>query len=223
MSISMRTQVVLPVGKISSAINGACGYTAVALATDFRDYLLLRFAEPKSGHRYYIPRRGWYQASAPGEYPAIRYGILYQSMRVAGARIRQNGATCRVGASTFSTEMFGASYPIPPDPKYAREVEGLEGPGPYRPYFVRAMLETRGNRHANAGRYFVAYLMGREQTLARTNLSIGHGEDALGLLPAMGRTTFPQIASEIASGSAQVAEGSPIATFDTFGPAGRWS
>lgn len=206
---AMRTRVIMPVRLINTAIRDACRVTAVGLATDYRNYMLLRFSEPKSGRLYFVPGRGWYRASAPGEYPAIKYGILYQSMKVQSAKFSETSATTLVGAARFSKAIFGNSYGN--DPDYARELEGLEGDGPTRPYFVRAFLETSADRPNAARAYFLGHLYGKAVKAAAYRGTInpvqgldGPDMDPMALLGSLGGKTFRDISAEVARDAAKV-------------------
>lgn len=199
---AMRTRVIMPVRLINTAIRDACRVTAYGVAKDFRDYMLLRFSEPKSGRLRFVPGRGWYRASAPGEYPAIKYGILYQSMKVQQPKFTELSATTHVGAARFSKAIFGGNYGN--DPDYARELEGLEGDGPTRPYFVRAFLETRAERPNNARAYFLGHLYGKAikaagyRGTANPIQSVDGLGDPMELLGALGGKTFKDVSDEVA-------------------------
>ena len=206
--------VILPVRKINAAILGACRYTAYNLGVDLRDYILLRFSDPKHGRIYFLPGYGglgrrFYRASAPGEYPAIRYGVLYQAMQVSSPDNDLNAGRCHVGVAPFSKAVYGSTY-APPDAHYAADLEGLTGAGPVRPYLRRAVTETSSQRPLNATAHFVSSLYGYAMQNARRNRSpVLTGGSALQLLPALG-PNFQQIAREIASGSASTMSGEDV-------------
>lgn len=238
----MTTQVIMPVRDITIAIRNACVYTAVHLAEDLRDYLLLRFSEPKSGKLWkldgfgrrrqigttvgprggikrVLARRGerWYRASAPGEYPAIKYGILYQSLQLGRPTFTENSGAVRFGVAPFSKSIYGTPY-APPDPDYAEVLEGLVSktglngkPEPMRPYLRRAVLETAGGRPNDARAYFLTSLYNKAMASRRVDLPgrlpIPMMGTAMALGPALPGKDFTQIAAEIASGSATVRQG----------------
>lgn len=238
----MSAQVIMPVRDINIAIRNACVFTAVHLADDLRNYLLSRFSEPKSGKLWKLdgfgrrrqigttlgPRGGikrtmarkgerWYRASAPGEYPAIKYGILYQSLQLGRPTFTENSGAVRFGVAPFSKSVYGTPY-APPDPQYAEVLEGLVAktgvngkPEPVRPYLRRAVLETVGERPNNARAYFLASLYNKAVLSRRPSLPgrepIPMRGSAMALGPALPGKDFTQIAAEIASGSATVMRG----------------
>lgn len=190
--------VALPVVEIQQALTGAAGYTAYHLAQDYIHYMLLRFSEPKHGRMYYAPGRGWYRASAPGEYPAIKYGILYRSLSITTpVRVSQTGMLVHVGALPFPGQSYGVRDN---DPDYARELEGLEGNGPTRPYFQRARLATSFTRERDALAHFLTFLY--ERGSSRVNPINGQPPANLNL--ALGSITFASISRRMRSRNVQV-------------------
>lgn len=198
--LPLRFSVQFPYWVIDRVIANACIYTATNIANDLRDYMLLRFSEPKSGRWYYVPSRGRYRASAPGEYPAIKYGILYRSLVTRRRYAHPLGAGVTFGARPFS----GSSYGRRNDPDYARRLEGLErSREASRPYFVRAMLETMGTRPNNARAWFVGYLYDRATAYRRRRgpaSGVFTGDDAMDLLPYLGARNFAEISAGIRQG-----------------------
>lgn len=231
----MTTQVIMPVRDITVAIRNACVYTAVHLAEDLRNYLLLRFSEPKHGKLWYLagfgrrkqigttvgPRGGikrtmarkgerWYRASLPSEYPAIKYGILYQSLQLGRPTFTDNSGAVKFGVAPFSGSVYGRPY-APPNPTYAEDLEGLTSMGPTRPYLRRAVLETMGSRPNNARAYFLTSLYNKAMASRRADLPgrlpVPMMGTAMALSVALPGKDFTQIAAEIASGSATVRAG----------------
>jgi hypothetical protein len=58
---------------------------------DVRNFMIEEFSQPKSGRIYRRPGGGSYQASAPGEPPAVRTGRLRDS--ISEPRIAHSGNT----------------------------------------------------------------------------------------------------------------------------------
>lgn len=198
--LPLRFSIQFPYWVINRIITNACLYTATNLANDLRDYMLLRFSEPKTGRWYYVYGRGRYRASAPGEYPAIKYGILYRSLVTRTRERTPLSASVTFGARPFP----GTTYGRRNDPDYARRLEGLESTQEAsRPYFVRAMLETRADRPNAARAWFVGYCYDRAVAYRRRRgpgRGVFTGDDAMDLLPYLGARTFREVASGIAQG-----------------------
>lgn len=199
----LRITVILPARQISHAITRACAATVVGIATDYRDYLLLRFSAPKHGHRYFVPGRGWYTASAPGEYPAIKYGILYRSMTITRPVTQTSSTRASARAYVGARPFPGMTYGIRRNnPDYAQDLEGLTGTGPTRPYFVRAFHMTKFSRPRYARAHFLSYLYGeahkRKRTLKTGLPNVPPGTDPGDLIP-LGGPTFKTIAQAVKS------------------------
>lgn len=73
-------------------------------------YLKEKFAEPKHGETYEIAPGVFYTASAPGEYPANKFGILSNSLEMSNTEV-SNGTV----QTNLSTEV-----------DYAWDLEGTE-------------------------------------------------------------------------------------------------
>ena len=233
-----RTTVVMPIKRITNAIVNACAVTAAGLADEYRGYLLLRFSDPKHGKLWNTaaftktgaPKRGgaarsaantrgneyggssWYRASAPGEYPAIKYGILYRSMQIPKALLTDTSAKVWVGAQPFPGNTYGTKN----DPTYAEDLELL------RPYFVRAMNETKGERPDSAHAWFLSTLfetaMARRRAAPRGMVNVAPGTDPGELLALLGGNSFKKIAAEIASGKATIGGEPPVTVGYVRGP-----
>jgi len=122
--------------------------TTQKMATHMIDYMREKFEEPKSGQVYFLKLLNrTYTASAPGEFPAVKYGILSNSLK---HEPYTEGAAGEVGvvmgAAPYSGSFMGV---IPHNPFYADELEWI------RPYFTLTMYLTQVNRPRTAAADFV--------------------------------------------------------------------
>lgn len=94
-----------------------------AAAEAVRLRILEGMEEPHNGRTYTIPGTSLtYVASAPGEYPAIRMGVLYADVHVA--------------KPSPGIAMIGSQVP------YAKYLEGTGGRPGIRPFLSKAYRET---------------------------------------------------------------------------------
>lgn len=84
MSMSCNVKITYKGGAIPPHLMKQAHQKAFLAGQRVRTHILEQMAKPKTGRWYIVPgTRVKYQASAPGEYPAIRTGQLRSSIRVA--------------------------------------------------------------------------------------------------------------------------------------------
>lgn len=167
MSRGIRWKNSFPKNELKKALNNAAEATAYSIAFDLKEYMQERFAEEKTGLEYWIGDGGhwwflghqpdgaqgfYHRASAPGEYPAIKYGILNNSLKYRRVQKDDNGVVVEFGAG----RQFGSSHGKVNDPFYALDLDQGHTNAP-RPYFARAVIETDGQRSAKAPGVFIQH------------------------------------------------------------------
>lgn len=70
--------------QVVAKMKGAAEKKATKAAIALRNHIVIEMASPKSGRQYQVPGTSrTYTASAPGEYPAIRFGQLRSGIQMA--------------------------------------------------------------------------------------------------------------------------------------------
>lgn len=79
----METKITLEINDPSLAIQREAQRKALAAGHAIKDHIQAQMAVPKTGREYRVPgTKRTYHASKPGEYPAIRTGVLRGRIRV---------------------------------------------------------------------------------------------------------------------------------------------